>query len=61
MSNKKLEWVAYCFVCKKEIDRAPNGVWVEAAAKIHSRDSLGNHKVVVGYEVEWVEKMEVFD
>jgi hypothetical protein len=53
MNEKKLEWVAYCFECNRELDRTPNGVWVEAAARIHRRGNPG-HRVMVGYEVEEV-------
>jgi hypothetical protein len=65
MKAKQIEWVAYCFTCQKEIDRAANGAWVESAAKCHQRQIIedrlaaGNfvcaaepyHRVIVGYEV----------
>lgn len=58
MNEKKMEWVAMCLApeCRgdgracKILDRAPNGVWVEAAARIHKRDNH-EHVVVVGWEM----------
>lgn len=54
----KLEWRAMCFHpdCRNDklyklLEKAPNGCWVEAAAKIHRRDNP-SHYVVVAYEVE---------
>lgn len=44
------EWVAYCVVCGKEIYRAPNGGFVEAAAKRHVKETE-HAPVIVGYEV----------
>jgi hypothetical protein len=44
-----MSWVAYCTACKKEIDRANNGDFAAAAARLHIEHHLG-HKVLVGYE-----------
>lgn len=43
-------WVAYCPTCKDELDRAPNGVLVEAVANRHA-DSTG-HRVILGFFLE---------
>lgn len=40
-------WIAYCKKCG-EIDKAPNGNWIEAVAKHHARKS--GHSVLVGYD-----------
>lgn len=54
-------WVAYCTTCHKELDRAANGPFMEAAAKRHMRNEriivdgepiTDPHKVLVGYEVD---------
>jgi hypothetical protein len=44
-----MSWVAYCTACKKEIDRANNGDFAAAAARLHIEHHL-DHKVLVGYE-----------
>ncbi len=44
---EELEWVAYCLTCNKELDKAPNGAIMEAAAKIHKRENMG-HTVLLG-------------
>lgn len=41
-----IEWIAYCEKCG-EIDKAPNGELMEAAAKRHKRQFL-THKVIIG-------------
>ena len=55
-----MTWIAYCFECRKEIDRALNGQMVEAQAQIHNETT--GHLVIVGYEVNkrlMEEEMEV--
>lgn len=39
--------------CKKELDRANNGGFMEAMARLHIKET--GHKVIVGYEY----KMEI--
>jgi len=46
-----MKWVAYCKTCKEEIDRAPNGSFVEAAAYRHLVETNGFHDVMVGYDL----------
>lgn len=46
---EKITWVAWDKDCGKEIDRAANGMMVEAAAKIYSRKT--GCTVIVGYEI----------
>ena len=43
------EWVAYCVPCGREIYRAPNGGFVQAAAEKHYKET--EHPVLVGFEV----------
>lgn len=40
-------WVAYCPVCRKELDQAPNGALVEAVANRHADSS--RHRVILGF------------
>lgn len=42
-----MEWIAYCTVCG-ELDRGPNGQWMEATARVHRRDT--GHMTIVGHE-----------
>jgi hypothetical protein len=42
-------WIAYCPECKKQIEACPNGVFAEACARMHSKDT--GHKVLLGLEV----------
>jgi hypothetical protein len=39
-------WVAFCKECG-EVDKAPNGAFIEAAAKRHKREDP-SHTVVLG-------------
>jgi hypothetical protein len=48
-------WIAYCKDCQKEIDRAPNGIFVECAGKRHIREN-NDHKIIIGYEIKKEEK-----
>jgi hypothetical protein len=50
MKNEISEWVAYCVDGCREVYRAPNGGFVQAAAEKHSREE--GHKVIVGFEVD---------
>lgn len=43
-------WVAYCPICKEELDQAPNGALMEAVAKAHA-DGTG-HRVILGFFVD---------
>jgi len=42
-----MEWIAYCTTCG-ELDRGPNGTWMEATARVHRRDT--GHMTMIGYE-----------
>jgi hypothetical protein len=46
-------WVAFCKECG-EIDRAPNGTIMEAAAKRHKRENMG-HTVILGTYIDIVD------
>ncbi len=46
-------WVAFCKECG-ELDKAPNGGLIEAAAKRHKRDNLG-HTIILGVYIEAVD------
>lgn len=50
----EINWVAYCLTCNKELDKAPNGAIMEAAAKRHKRDNIG-HTVILGIYVTIVD------
>lgn len=58
MAKEAVTWVAYCLEEKREIERAPNGEWVEAAGRVHARNT--GHKVIVGFVLEpgkhWVQE-----
>ncbi len=41
-----LEWVAYCKECG-ELDKASNGVFMEAVARRHKKENP-NHTVILG-------------
>lgn len=41
-----LEWVAYCIECG-ELDKAPNGAFMEAVAKRHKTENP-KHTVILG-------------
>ncbi len=43
-------WVAYCKECG-EVDKAPNGAIIEAAAKRHKREMIG-HTVILGTYID---------
>lgn len=56
-----LEYTAFCLDCGEEIDKGPNGVWVEGAARAHIKQIRAieqekdtyteDHMVLVGYLV----------
>jgi len=43
----KITWQAYCPSCSEWLYEAPNGNFVEAAARKHCLDT--EHEVIVGY------------
>lgn len=47
----ELEWVVYCITCNKELNKAPNGAMMEAAARMHKKEN-GKHTVILGTYVE---------
>jgi len=61
----KIEYVAYCVTCGKEIDRAPNGMMVESAGRLHIKGFWGwesmpvdderrphpDHEVIIGMPI----------
>lgn len=44
------EWIAVCLDCHTEIERCPNGIFAEGAARNHVKHTECN-RVVVGYEI----------
>ncbi len=50
--SEDIIWVAFCKECG-ELDKAPNGNLIEAAAKRHKRENMG-HTVVLGTYIEIV-------
>jgi hypothetical protein len=44
--KQQVLYTAYCPACEKHIDTAPNGPMVEAAARLHVRET--EHTVIVG-------------
>ena len=42
-----LIWVVYCLSCGKELDKAPNGAFMEAVARRHKKENPA-HAVILG-------------
>jgi len=51
MAEKGLVWVAKCQTCGKELERCPNGIFAEGAAKLHVRENT-DHTVLVGFVID---------
>ena len=57
--NKRAEiqWIAYCTDCQVELERCPNGLFAEGAARHHIHYTGDkDHKVIIGYEIHGEKK-----